>query len=71
MKLVLTTTYDNITEEWFAWYCKRLAQHLPLAATNLEVSGVAILRSENEGMTAETVYQVNDRPNAHAKPKET
>lgn len=61
MKLVLTTTYDNVDAEWLAWYIKRLGEGgLGVQAINLEKHGRAVLESNDptSKATARTTYEV-------------
>jgi hypothetical protein len=65
MKLIIETTYDNISEDWLKWYIKRMknAEVLPGStkiADDLNVFGSAEFSSKDpsSGTIALTKYKI-------------
>ena len=63
MKVVVTTVYNNVDEEWLTWYCEQLKATLHDGLIkSLRDHGRATLESKDptSKVVGKTVYEVRD-----------
>lgn len=60
MKILIDTTYTNVTEEWLQWWLgQHMAKVLPESVVDdIKEKGFAIMKSvsSSDGVVVETVY---------------